>query len=463
MQSQPKELIGRRLGNRYLVERLLGHGGMADVFQGRDQRLGREVAVKVLRPEFQADGALRRRFESEARSAARLSHPNVVGLYDVGEDGDIVFLVMELLDDETLADRIRIRPLTEDEARRVGLEILAALGAAHGAGVLHRDVKPANVLFGADGSAKLADFGIAKALEKHGDPDDLTKTSLVLGTPAYLAPERAEGAAGSPASDLWAVGVVLYEALSGTKPFGRPTALASALAARQGTTEPLDVLRPGLSPGLVAIIDKALCPRPEDRFASATDMADAIRTLPPPDPMQTLPMAIMDAPGAALASTSTDLAVTAPAAATAVWEAKAPPARGPAINPPPTWWHRWPWLLGIGLAALAVTGIALMLSSGGGHKNPSSPSRSNVATSTTLPTTTTSLRPTTPTTAPPPTTPTTAPPPTTPTTAPPPTTPTTAPPPTTPPATPPTPPATPPTPTTAVPPGAPGHGPGAGP
>lgn len=398
VEPQPSQLIGRRLADRYVVERLIGRGGMADVFDAHDDRLGRQVAVKILRPEFQADVPFRHRFETEGRSAARLAHPNVVVVYDVGEDGDLSYLVMELLGDETLATRIDKRPLSEESARRVGLEVLAALAAAHVAGVLHRDVKPGNVLFAADGSAKLADFGIAKALEIDGAPDDSTKTAMVLGTPAYLAPERVEGASGSPASDLWSVGVLLYEALTGVKPFARQTAIATAMAAREGTAAPLDALRPGISPGFVTVIDRALRPQPSERFSSAGDMADALQSVSLADAPVTVPRPPTDDSAAARTVASAAVPGAALLAPTAVRTvAAAVPARDRNAQP----WRRWYPLVGVVIAGLAVVVVVLLVSSGHRDQRPPRRTASHVVTSTTLPTsTTTSVSPTTTTTAP---------------------------------------------------------------
>jgi serine/threonine-protein kinase len=248
---------------------------MAEVFRGRDERLARDVAIKVLAPDKASDPTIRRRFATEGRTAARLSHPNVVGVYDVGEDGGNPYLVMELVTGGTLADRIRTGPLGEDVVGRVGLDILAGLGAAHAAGIIHRDVKPGNVLMTENGTAKLADFGIAKAAEPI-EGDDATTRAMVIGTPNYLAPERAEGDPASVASDLWAVGVVLYEALAGVKPFQAPTPLAVVLAARNGDVVPLTERRPDVGLALVGAVQRALRPDPVDRFPSAAAMAAAL-------------------------------------------------------------------------------------------------------------------------------------------------------------------------------------------
>jgi serine/threonine protein kinase len=268
---------GQVLAGRYRVGAIVGQGGMAEVYGALDERLVRPVAVKVLRGQFADDPALRRRFEEEARAVAMVSHPNVVGVYDAGEDGNVAFIVMELVPGETLAERIARGPLDEAAVRRIGGEVLGALAAAHARGVLHRDIKPANVLLTEDATAKVADFGIAKALQPSPDSNDPT-TVNVLGTPSYLAPERAQGQPATVRSDLWSVGVLLYECLTGKKPFEGPTSIAVAMAAMEGRYQPVLERRPGTDPALVAVIERAMQPDPAKRFSSAVEMAGSLRS-----------------------------------------------------------------------------------------------------------------------------------------------------------------------------------------
>ncbi|MDP9389711.1 MAG: serine/threonine protein kinase, partial [Actinomycetota bacterium] len=260
----------RLLAGRYRLGNLLGRGGMAEVYDGHDERLDRPVAVKLLRPDMAANAEIRERFEVEAWAAARLSHANVVGVFDTGEDDGEPFIVMERLPGDTLADRMGNGPLDEQWLRRVAGDVLAALAAAHAAGLVHRDVKPGNILLGADGRAKVADFGIAKSAEV---ASDLTGTGVLVGTPAYLAPERLDGHPATPRSDLYSVGVVLYEALTGTKPFpgATPVAVAAAVAHHQPT--PLREARPGVDPGFAAGVERAMSKDPAARPASAREMA----------------------------------------------------------------------------------------------------------------------------------------------------------------------------------------------
>ena len=268
------------LTERYKLVSVLGRGGMGDVWLACDQRLQRDVAIKVLRPELAAEPRVRQRFEDEARAAAQLTHPNVVTVYDTGDDNGTPFIVMERLSGRTLADVVSEGSVSLEQAGRWADEILAAVAAAHGAGVLHRDIKPGNVLLAADGSVKVADFGIAKI----ADDLDATTTGVVLGTPAYLAPERLAGHPATPASDIFGVGVVLYELLSGHCPFPGDNPLAIAHAIQQGEIVPLRQRRPEVAPAMAAALERAMSVDPDDRFSSAAAMAAAVRPVVAPAP-----------------------------------------------------------------------------------------------------------------------------------------------------------------------------------
>ena len=270
------------LVDRYELGPVIGRGGMAEVRSGRDNRLERPVAVKLLRPELAHQPEVRARFETEARLAARLSHPNVVAVYDSGEVKGVPFIVMERLPGDTLHDRLGAGPMRPDDVSDLAAQVLSALETAHAAGVLHRDIKPGNILAGGPGQGpgqwKIGDFGIAKALEGDGADiaADMTATGLLIGTPAYLAPERFFGAPATVASDLYSLAVVLYEALAGTKPFrtSRPDAWASLIA---GTDPPpLSGLRSGIDPALERAIMRGMAKDPADRYWSAGAMAAAI-------------------------------------------------------------------------------------------------------------------------------------------------------------------------------------------
>ena len=224
------------LRDRYVLESLLGSGGMADVHRATDTTLERSVAVKVLR-DVAGDESARHRFVAEARTLAGLSHRNLVTVLDagIGEDDDRPFLVMELVEGRSLADALEDGPLTPEDAAAVGAQVAAALTYAHGRGVVHRDVKPGNVLLGGDGRVKLADFGIARLL---GDTARHTRTGTAIGTAAYLAPEQVRGEDVTGAADTYALGLVLLEALTGRRAFpGSPT--EAALARLGGRAHPL--------------------------------------------------------------------------------------------------------------------------------------------------------------------------------------------------------------------------------
>lgn len=263
------------LVGRYELRRVLGYGGMAEVWDGWDHRLDRAVAVKMMHRAVAAQPDTRRRFESEARAAARLSHPNIVAVHDFGEHDGTPFIVMERLPGQTLADVIAQGPLSPQRAGAVLADVLFALAAAHGAGVLHRDIKPGNILIAANGSMKVADFGIAKTA---GDVQ--TMAGQVVGTMAYMSPERITGAPASVSDDLYAVGVMGYEALVGFRAFPQDTPGAVVHAIMDNPPPPLSVVRPDVDPALAGTIDRAMARDPRHRFGSAEDMRSALACNP---------------------------------------------------------------------------------------------------------------------------------------------------------------------------------------
>ena len=264
---------GLTLAGRYSVGEPLGRGGMGEVRSGWDKVLERPVAVKLLSEDAASNPSVRRRFEAEARTAAGLHHPNIVQVYDSGEDDGVPFIVMEKLPGRSLRDDIRTRRLSVPEATSVAVQVLAALEAAHRGGLMHRDIKPANILYAGGDRWKVADFGIAKSLQP-SDTDE-TITGLVIGTPAYLPPERLLGGDASPGGDLYAVGVILYEALAGRRPF-ETTDRAGWVSAPPSPPTPLRHLRPDVPAAFGAAIERTLSRDPSHRFAKAGDMADAI-------------------------------------------------------------------------------------------------------------------------------------------------------------------------------------------
>jgi serine/threonine-protein kinase len=262
---------------RYELHRRLARGGMADVFLARDQLLDRPVAVKVLFPEFATDPNFVERFRREAQSAANLNHPNIVSVYDWGQEQGTYFIVMEYIDGRSLADILRTEgPLHPQRAAEVASDIAAALGFAHRNGVVHRDVKPGNVLISPSGQVKVADFGIARALGA-GAEENLTQAGSVMGTATYFAPEQAQGLPLDPRSDLYSLGVVLYEMVTGRPPFSGESPVAIAYKHVQEQPAPPRHLNTNVPAELEAIILKLLAKSPQQRYPSADDLRADLR------------------------------------------------------------------------------------------------------------------------------------------------------------------------------------------
>ena len=261
------------LAGRYELGEELGSGAVGRVFRAHDQTLGRDVAVKLLAPD--ADPVTRQRFVREARTAAKLHHPNAVAVYDTGEADGQPYLVMELVRGQTLADLIeRHGPLEIDEVIAITAGVLQGLEAAHRAGMVHRDVKPGNVLLPDEGGVKLSDFGIAKALDD--ESADVTMAGVLMGTPTYLAPELLVGEPPSPASDVYGMGCLLYAQLTGDPPFTRGDAMAIAYAHRNEPVPPITSRRPDVPEDLAAVTMRALAKEPGDRYPSAAAMRTAL-------------------------------------------------------------------------------------------------------------------------------------------------------------------------------------------
>lgn len=264
----------RRLAGRYVLEELIDAGGMAVVWRARDEVLARMVAVKVLREDLASDPGFAKRFQREAVAAARLTHPNIVSVYDTGVDGDVSFMVMEYSHGWNLQTVLAQRgPMEAEDAAAYVAPVLAALAYAHANGVVHRDVKPANVLVADDGRVQVTDFGIAKAAFAG---TDLSTTGKALGTVKYLSPEQVKGAECDARSDLYSVGIVLYELLTGRVPFQAKSDLAVALMRINEDPVPPRAFRGGIAREIEVLVLRALAQKPEDRFQSAESMRSAL-------------------------------------------------------------------------------------------------------------------------------------------------------------------------------------------
>ncbi len=266
--------VGRVLSNRYELLRLIGRGGMAEVYAAQDLTLGREVAVKLLLDRFLDDESFTRRFQDEARHVARLNHRNLVAVYDTGKDHDQPYIVMELVEGRSLQEAIAAGGLTEDRALEIVADVCNALEYAHDRGLIHRDIKPGNILLADDGTVKVTDFGIARAV----DNETVTRTAAVLGTAAYLSPEQAQGMDVDPRSDLYSLGVVLYEALTGHQPFSGDSPVTVAYQHVQEPPRPPRELSPSVSPAAEAIAMRALAKNPANRYQHAGEMHDDLHS-----------------------------------------------------------------------------------------------------------------------------------------------------------------------------------------
>jgi serine/threonine-protein kinase len=271
---------GERLPAGYLAERYelfdhLGSGGMASVWRGRDRRLNREIAVKILGEHLASDAGFRARFEREAMHVASLHHPNVVTVYDSGTQGDTYYIVMELVEGDSLQSRLDATSayLPLEQAVRLGAEALAGLAHAHSRRIIHRDIKPANILLTEDDSAKLADFGIARGTDDSGH---LTSTGSFLGTPLYAAPEQLKRLAATPATDQYSLACVLYQCLTGRPPFEGDLAAAVMAQHLEAAPRPPREYRPEIPTAVEATILTAMEKDPRRRFASAAEMRESL-------------------------------------------------------------------------------------------------------------------------------------------------------------------------------------------
>ena len=263
-------VVGELIADRYELEELVGTGGMSSVYRANDRLLERDVALKVLHDRFTVDGDYVERFRREARAVAQLSHPNIVTVIDRGEQDGRQFIVFEYVDGENLKSLIeREGPLPEREAIELALQIARALGFAHEHGLIHRDVKPQNVLLNGDSGAKVTDFGIARSLDVQGG---LTQTGTVMGTSDYIAPEQARGRQVDAQSDVYSLGAVLYELLTGEVPFPGDNFVAVAMRHINEPPPSVRERRPELSPRLDAAVRRAMAKDPRERFGSMAEL-----------------------------------------------------------------------------------------------------------------------------------------------------------------------------------------------
>src|SRR4051794_31459973 len=259
---------------RYELHRRLARGGMADVFLARDQLLDRPVAIKVLFPEFATDPNFVERFRREAQSAANLNHPNIVSVYDWGKYSNTYFMAMEYVQGRTLADILRANGhVSSVQAAEIASEVSAALGFAHKNGVVHRDIKPTNILIGSGGQVKVADFGIARALNAPTE-SNLTQVGSVMGTATYFSPEQAQGAQPDPRSDLYSLGIVLYEMVAGRPPFIGDNPVSIAYKQVHDHPQPLNRIIADVPRSYEAIVARLLAKDPKVRYPTAGALRD---------------------------------------------------------------------------------------------------------------------------------------------------------------------------------------------
>jgi serine/threonine-protein kinase len=350
---------------RYLLRSRIATGGMGEVWRATDTTLGREVAVKLLKTEYADDPAFRSRFETEARHAAALHHPHIASVYDFGEagatDGSGVprpFLVMELVEGQPLSALLRPGTGLDPAPTRDLLgQAAEALGVAHAAGIVHRDVKPANLLVTPERQLKVTDFGIARATDGLG----ITQTGQVMGTPQYLSPEQARGETATPASDVYALGVVAFECLTGRRPFDKESPVATALAHLH---DPVPPLPPEVPADLAGVVRRALAKDPAERYADGAALAAALR-----DPATDAATQVVLPP-----VTERTQVLGAPVPAPVP-----PPTTGTPVQPEPTEGRRTRWIIVLLLVLLGIAAVtAAVVATRGGDEEPEPPSDGQV-------------------------------------------------------------------------------------
>ena len=351
-------LIGKSINGRYKIKELIGGGGMSNVYLAHDMILDRDIAIKILRYDFSNEEELRRRFQREALSTTSLAHPNIVNIFDVGEDGSVHYLVMEYVPGKTLKEYIiEHSPVSPERAVEVMKQLTSALAHAHHNQIVHRDIKPQNILMDAEGNVKISDFGIAMALSA----TSYTQTNSVLGTVHYLSPEQARGGTANKKSDIYSLGIVMYELITGMLPFSGESAVSIALKHLQTETPSLRSAVPTLPQSLENIVLKATAKNMQHRYQSADEMEEDLATALLPErlnePKFTVPedqdeTRAMPAIKDSSAYTSVADTKTMPLPVNEVKkEQKAPPKKRK---------KKWPWIVGI-LAFLLISGLVLAI------------------------------------------------------------------------------------------------------
>jgi serine/threonine-protein kinase len=349
-------LIDTLFDGRYRIQRKLGAGGMADVYLAEDQELGRRVAIKILNGRHANDDQFIERFRREAKNAAALNHPNIVSIYDRGEAEDTYYIAMEFLDGRTLKELIVSRGAAPiNVAIEYARQILSALRFAHRHGIVHRDIKPHNVLVDAEGRVKVTDFGIARA-----GTSQMTETGSIVGTAQYLSPEQARGGEVDPRSDLYSLGVVLYELLTGKTPFDGETPVEIAMKHLSNAPKPPSKLRPEIPPALDKVVLRALAKNPDERYQSPDEMEADLERVARGAPVSAATAATQVIPAApAVPADPTSATMIAPP----------PPTRARDVPPPVIEEERyaepggperpvWPWLLAAAFViAAAIAGF----------------------------------------------------------------------------------------------------------
>jgi beta-lactam-binding protein with PASTA domain len=356
-------LIGQLFDGRYMIERQIGSGGMADVYLATDQSLGRKVAIKILSDRYARDAGFVERFRREAAAAASLRHPNIVTVYDRGEAMGTSYIAMEYLDGPTLKEEITRRaPLPEPEAVNYATQALAALEAAHRQGVVHRDVKPHNMVLTDEGRLKVTDFGIARA----ANTQQMTEVGSIVGTAQYLSPEQARGLAVGPESDIYSMGVVLYEMLCGDLPFTGESAVDIAMKQVSDTPPPLHRKNRLVSPAMEQVVMRALAKDPALRFSSAKGMAEELARV---SRGQSASADTQQATRVIAAGEATRVIGRQPEGATSVMRPTGPPP--PPERPAPRR-SAWPWVLVLVLLILAAVAgfVVYTMLSGNGKTVP---------------------------------------------------------------------------------------------